>query len=119
MGVVILDVTAHTDGTVTSVDLTTRLSGRLVALETNPGSTAPQANYDITITDVDGLDVLQGVGANRHTSNTEMAAIVFSGTSVHPPVASSDVLTLNVSGNNVNGATTRIKLYYEGAGEGG
>lgn len=119
VGCVILDVTAHTDGSVTDVEITSRISGRLLALETNPGSTAPQANYDIAINNADGTDVLQGVGANRHTSNTEKVAIVYSGTAIHPPVSAGDVLTLAVSGNNVNGATTRIKLYYEGIGEGG
>ncbi len=119
IGCVILDVTAHTDGTVTSVDLTPRISGKLLAIETNPGTTAPTDNYDITITNADGTDVLQGVGANRDTANTEIAAIVYSGTAIHPPVCKSDVLTLNVAGNSVNGATTKIKLYYEGIGEGG
>lgn len=119
IGCVILDVTAHTDGSVDNVDISAHISGRLLALETNPGATAPQANYDIAINDADGHDVLQGVGANRHTANTEKVAIVYSGTAIHPPVAASDVLTLAVSGNNVNAATTRIKLYYEGIGEGG
>lgn len=119
IGLVILDVTAHTDGSVTSVALTPKISGRLLALETNPGSTAPQDDYDITITDADGHDVLQGVGANRDTANTEKVSIVFSGTAIHPPVSVADTLTLNVANNNVNGATTRIKLYYEGTGEGG
>ena len=109
-----LAVTAHTDGTVTAYPLTKKFSGRLLALETDPGATAPTDNYDITITDANGLDVLQGVGANRHTSTTQMAAIVFSGTSVHPPVSMGDTLTLNVANNSVNGATFTIKLYVEG-----
>ena len=59
------------------------------------------------------------MAADRHTSTTEIVPIVYSSTSIHPPVSAHDVLTLAVSGNNVNGATTRIKLYYEGVGEGG
>jgi hypothetical protein len=109
-----LAVTAHTDGSVTAYPLTKKFSGRLLALETDPGATAPTANYDLTITDANGLDVLQGVGANRHTSNTEMAAIVFSGTAIHPPVAMGDTLTLNVANNSQNGATFTVKLYFEG-----
>lgn len=119
IGCVTFAVTAHTDGTVTDTVVTTKISGKLLALQTNPGATAPQANYDIVINDQDGIDVLQGVGANRHTANSERAAIVYSGTAIHPCVAMSDTLTLAISGNNVNGALTSIKLYYEGVGEGG
>lgn len=49
----------------------TELDGEILGLETNPGSTAPTDNYDITITDSDGHDVLIGAGANRDTANTE------------------------------------------------
>lgn len=119
IGCLIFDVVAHTDGSVTDVVVTSRISGRLLALETNPGSTAPQSNYDIVLTNADGTDVLQGVGANRHTSSTEKVAIVYTSTSIHPPVAMTDVLTLGVSGNNVSGATTKIKVYFEGTAEGG
>ena len=47
--------------------------GRLIAVTTVPGAAgdAPDANYDITLTDSGGDDVLLGQGANRHTSNTE------------------------------------------------
>lgn len=113
LGVITLAVTAHTDGTVTDVALATKFNGRLRILETDPGATAPTANYDIAITDAQGFDVLQAVGANRHTSATEKASIVFSATSIHPLVSESDVLTLAITNNSVNGALITIKLYYE------
>lgn len=47
--------------------------GEVVALLTDPGTPAPTDNYDITITDADGYDVMQGAGANRDTANTETA----------------------------------------------
>lgn len=87
-------------------------AGRLLTLQTNPGSTGPQASYDITLVDQDGIDRIQGVGANRHTSNSEAASIVYSGTAVNPPVAFGDTLTLNIDNNNVNSATVVIRLYY-------
>lgn len=119
IGCVTLTVTADVaDASVPNTDLVTKISGRLVALETDPGTTAPTANYDITLEDGNGLDVLQGVGANRSTSATEKAAIVFSGTSVHPPVAMVDTLTFKVTNNAVNSAGIVVKLYYEGQGEG-
>lgn len=48
-------------------------AGDVLALVTDPGATAPTDNYDITITDPDGYDVMQGAGADRDTANTETA----------------------------------------------
>lgn len=70
--------TSHTDGTI--VDSTTagqvnkstyKYTGEIVRLVTDPGSPAPTDNYDVTILDDDGYDVLMGGGANRDTANTE------------------------------------------------
>ena len=119
IGVVTLTVTGDdSDGTVPDTNLTTKISGRLLALETNPGATAPTSNYDITLEDADGHDVLEGVGANRHTSTTEKVAIVFSGTEIHPSVGVDDTLTLKIANQSVNSADIVVKLYYEGQGEG-
>ena len=102
------------DGTVPILVLPT-ISGRLLALITNPGATAPTDNYDITLVDDEGLDRLQGVGADRDTANSEQAAIIYSGTSVSPPVSYADALTLTVAGNSVNSAVGEIFIYYEGS----
>lgn len=48
--------------------------GKIVGLTTDPGSTAPTDNYDVTITDADGHDVLLGAGTDRDTANTEHVA---------------------------------------------
>lgn len=88
-------------------------SGYLLGLETNPGATAPTANYDITLPDGDGLDRLQGVGANRHTSTSEYASVVIGATAEHPPVSKGDTLTLTLANNSVNDAITVVTLYYE------
>lgn len=87
-------------------------AGRLVALRTNPGATAPTANYDIALTDQNGVDRLQGVGANRHTSNSEEASVVYTSTDIHPTCAYDDVLTLALSGNSVAGAIVVVELIY-------
>ncbi len=48
------------------------IDGEIVRMDTNPGSAAPTANYDITLVDdITGLDILGGAGANRHTTATE------------------------------------------------
>ena len=56
------------------------LGGTVLRFTTNPGTTAPEANYDITITDEDSVDILLGTGANRHATTTE---------TVYPTVAGS------------------------------
>jgi hypothetical protein len=95
-----------------STDLTTKIEGRLLKLVTNPGATAPQDNYDLVLNDQHGADVLQGVGANRHTTTTQEVAIVYSGTGTHPVVDEQDTLTLVITGNNVNSAITVVSIYY-------
>jgi hypothetical protein len=89
-----------------------KIEGKLLALETNPGATAPTDNYDVTLVDDDGLDVLQGAGANRDTANTEMAAVLFASTSVHPPVDEWQTLTLTIANNAVNSAGIVITIFY-------
>lgn len=91
-----------------------KVSGRLIAFKTNPGATAPTANYDIVLDDADGLDVAQAVGANRHTSNSEYASVVLSGTAIHPVVALSDVLTQKITNNSVNSAIVVTTYYFDG-----
>lgn len=100
------------DGSFPATVVAAKFEGRLIALETDPGSTAPTDNYDIAITNGAGSDVLQGLGANRDTANTETAQIVVSGTSLRPTVDESDTLTLAITNNAVNSATIVITLYY-------
>lgn len=87
--------------------------GRIVRLITDPGSTAPTSNYDITLVDGNGVDQLQGGGANRHTSNTEEVLIVYSGTNIHPVVWDQQPLTVTLANNAVNSATGTITIDYE------
>ncbi len=46
-------------------------SGKLILITTDPGGTALDPDYDLTISDSDGVDLLAGSGADRHTTNTE------------------------------------------------
>jgi len=86
------------------------VGGRLLQIACDPGSTAPQANYDIAVTESGGADLLLGVGANRHTSNSEVAVIESNGASA--VYAGTDTLTIAITGNNVNSAGITIKIYY-------
>ncbi len=60
--------TSATGGAVTQAFY---MDGALVRMVTNPGATAPDPNYDITLVDADGVDLLAGEGADRHTSTSE------------------------------------------------
>lgn len=99
------------DGSVPDTTLPA-FQGRLLSLHTNPGATAPTDNYDITVEDGDGMDRLQGVGADRHTTSSQQVPVVYSSTSVNPPVSLGETLTLKVANNAVNGALIVGNLYY-------
>ena len=53
---------------------TAKYSGFVFSFITDPGAAAPTDNYDVTILDDDGYDVLRGAGADRDTSTTEYLA---------------------------------------------
>lgn len=110
---------SHTDGTVaiSSADATGNsgpVNGTILRVTTNPGGTAPTDNYDVTLTDEDGVDVLAGRGADRDTANSETftPGVAFSDgttTSVVPVVVAGN-LTLNVT-NAGSGKQGSVILY--------
>ena len=100
------------DGSMDAYPITNKFEGRLMDLVTNPGTTAPDDNYDIVINDQHGHDVLEGVGANRHTTTTQKVPVVYSGTGIHPVVDESDTLTIDITGNTTVSAETVVLLYY-------
>lgn len=109
---VIVDfVASSTDGSIPDTVLPA-FEGRLAELTTNPGTTAPTDNYDLTLIDAEGADRLQGVGANRDTANTESVPVVYAASTIHPPVGLWDTLTLKFANNSVNSATGRVILIY-------
>jgi len=62
--------TSDASGNVSGTD-TGRITGEILRVVTNPGATAPTDNYDVVITDADGVDVLGGTGADRDTTSSE------------------------------------------------
>lgn len=75
--------------------------GKLELLTTIPAAAgaAPTDNYDITLTDADGIDVLAGAGANRDTANTEQVL----GTSLGMVASSALTLAIANAGNSKGG----------------
>jgi hypothetical protein len=68
-------------------------TGEIIRLVTIPGVApdAPTDNYDVTITDEDGTNVLMGAGADRDTANTEQVLASSLG------CVANDKLTLNIA----------------------
>jgi len=66
--------TSATDGTASGTTSAT-YTGKVRRIVTDPGATAPTDDYDITLTDSDGYDLLDGSGVNLDTSVTEIRAI--------------------------------------------
>ena len=97
------------NGTVPALNL--ELKGFLLKVVTNPGSTAPTANYDITLLDPDGadLDAAESKLLNRHTSNTEAVYPLVTGSTT--PVFLLGTYTLTIANTSVNNATGRIIFY--------
>ena len=95
--------------------MTDYVAGTVDRFVTNPGATAPTANYDITLLDEDSLDILAGLGANRHTSNTEVVypqgTGALGGATGGVQIDFAGILTFNVAvaGSAKNGVAT---LYY-------
>lgn len=81
--------TSAADGTA-SGSTTFAYDGKVELLTTVP-TDGPTDNYDLTLTDSDGVDVLGGGGQNRDTTNTEQVL----GSSLGAVAGS--VLTLNVT----------------------
>lgn len=67
--------TVAEDGTASGTT-TNAYDGEVIGLTTIPGTggDAPTDNYDITVSDADGHDVLLGAGKDRDTANTEHVA---------------------------------------------
>jgi hypothetical protein len=102
------------DGSFTNAALANRIDGYIIKVTTTPTGT-PTDNYDITLLDVNSVDVMQSLIINRSTSATQTVRIVYSGKEEHPVVAQSDALTLVITGNSDTSATSTIDIYFSTA----
>ena len=96
--------------TATTQTITSQIRGRyLLEARTNPGATAPQALYDITLTDTDGIDLMGGSLADRSATASEAAYPAIS--TVPWPRAVDGALTHTITNNNVNSAISVTKYF--------
>ena len=104
------------DDTTGAVSGTTRkVSGYIVAAVTDPGATAPTANYDIVLNDSEGADIVGNCDttlANRHTSTTERVDFVVSTAAGARPATSDEItIAITAAGNSKLG---QILIYVDG-----
>ncbi len=105
------------DGSVPATASTWPISGYIVKVITNPGATAPTDNYDITLTNSDGIDVVHGALANRDTSTSEeIVPVPSDNVTIYGGSAVAGVITLNITNNSVNSATGTVTVIFERAG---
>lgn len=88
----------------------------LFLMKTIPGasSAAPTAAYDITLTDSDTLDVLQGTGLDRSATaiETTVPKQDTNQTLFGPVFIDSGGLTLHITNNSNASATGTIRFYF-------
>lgn len=83
----------------------------IVRVVTNPGATAPTDDWDATITDADGVDMMGGVLANRDTTNSEEVLPYIGGLAYGPnPIPGQ--ITLNIT-NAGDSKTGTVVLYMQ------
>lgn len=108
---------AFTSTALSTADVMSKVGGLyLFRMKTIPGTSgaAPTDNYDITLLDSDGLDILGGAGANRSTNAIQRAVprqddVV----ELYGPVYADPAgLTLAIAGNSNASATGTVKLYF-------
>lgn len=114
---VLIEWTADSgDGSVpeTAFDATDTIgiTGRYCSLGvTDPGTTAPTANYDIEILDEYGCDIFGGNFNNRSASDSEQTLPVINNGLGSRLCAG--ILTFKLTNNSVNSATGKCILYFE------
>lgn len=84
----------------------------LFKVQTKPGAAAaqPDDDYDITITDAEGHDVMGGELANRDESNTEEAVPKID--TVYGPQPNISSWTITVSGQTTAAGTGEIYMFF-------
>ena len=99
-----------TTGVFTTYEIKRGLDGWIAMVVTNPGDTAPLANYDIAIKDSDGVDIMGGSLSNRSATATEQAVpTLMSG--AYGPRFVEGLITVEISGTTVAAATGEIIIY--------
>lgn len=112
-----LDCTANdTDATFPAIAMSDTVRGEIVGwyvseVRTYPDAVAaPQDNWDVTITDEDGFDIMGGTLENRSNVSDQRALPLWA-VGLYADVPIYGATNVNISGNNVNSAKMVIKVF--------
>jgi hypothetical protein len=101
---------ADPNGALSATASNRSIDGYVIQVVTNPGTTTPTDNYDITLINSDGADIMGTALTNRDTANSEIAIPKPDGTNFVDAWVSG-LLTLTITGNSVPDATGVVKIY--------
>ena len=113
-----LDWTSDANGMVSGIDTSYAIDGLLLRVTTIPdlgGGTEPSDNYDLTLSDSDGVDVLLGLGANEPNSASNSFVPLLDmddGTNYLQPIPVKGKLELDVT-NAGNAKGGKVILYWK------
>lgn len=88
------------------------IRGWVYLAETNPGTTSPTDNYDITLTNSEGVDIFGGALTNRDETNTERAVPLLNSSPYPCWVNGALTMAVTALSNAVNSATFTLKVWY-------
>lgn len=98
------------DGSFPSYETRRAIDGWVYLMTTDPGSTAPTDDYDITISDLQGVDISGGTLADRDTATSEQVIPkifnFYISRRTYGPV------TVAITNNSVNSASVVICVYF-------
>jgi hypothetical protein len=107
------DVSGSIPVTTTNVSMTNELQGWWAYyVVTNPG-TSMTADYDITLTDADGIDIMGGKLADRSaTVSQSVVPYIDSTNGIYGGRAMNGTLTLTITNNTANTSTVVVKVFF-------
>jgi hypothetical protein len=103
--------TAAADGSFTPKVSSFATGGYLTRVIIDPGAVAPQASWDLVITDSTGVDLLGGKGLDQSATVTVETPPYYSSASLYGDKPFCGPLTLTITANNVNGALIDIYIF--------
>ena len=101
--------TAASNGSVPATACKATMAGYVVKVVTDPGATSPTDDYDITLTDSDGVDVMGGTLADRDETNTEQVVPKIG--AAYGASFFTGGLTMTITNNSVDSATGEVMVY--------
>jgi len=109
--VLTFDATAKSDGSFDPIQSNSFQKAYVTRVVVVPGTPNPTANYSITITDGLGIDVMGGALVNLGASEIRNTVPYFPYQDLYGMYQFAGKLTLNISGNSVNGAKVIVYIY--------